>query len=401
MGAATSPRELGFPIFDADNHYYEAEDAFTRHLDRRYARRGIRWVTVDGKRRLLAGGRLWRFIPNPTWDPIARPGALDAYFRGRHGKGADVRELFGDLDRLADHPEYQRRDARLAVMDRQGMEGCFMFPTLGVGVEEALWRDPEALVATFRAFNDWLAEDWGYAYRDRIFAAPMLTLVDPVAAVAELERVLEAGARIVCLRAAPVMTPAGGRSPGDPVYDPFWATVAEAGAVVGFHSGDAGYARYAADWGASEEFEAFRQDPFRTIVTDSRPIFDTMAALVCHGVFHRHPGVRVAVIESGSGWVGELAKRFRKVYRQMPHLFPEDPMETFRRHVWISPFYEDDIRALSGTIGVDHVLMGSDWPHAEGLAEPAAYVDDLAGFTDDEIRSVMHDNAAGLVRPAA
>ena len=25
--------ELGFKAFDADNHYYEAEDAFMRHVD--------------------------------------------------------------------------------------------------------------------------------------------------------------------------------------------------------------------------------------------------------------------------------------------------------------------------------------------------------------------------------
>ena len=47
----------------------------------------------------MAGKKLWRFIPNPTFDPIARPGALDAYFRGRNPKGQDVREAFGDLDR--------------------------------------------------------------------------------------------------------------------------------------------------------------------------------------------------------------------------------------------------------------------------------------------------------------
>ena len=96
-----------------------------------------------------------------------------------------MRALFGELEPI--HPEYRDRDARLAVMDRQGLDGCFLFPTLGVGMEEALAGDPPALVAAFAAFNRWLEDDWGYAYQERIFAAPMITLVDVEAAVSELD----------------------------------------------------------------------------------------------------------------------------------------------------------------------------------------------------------------------
>ena len=40
---------VDFDVFDADNHYYEAPDAFTRHIEPQFARRGMQWVTVDGK----------------------------------------------------------------------------------------------------------------------------------------------------------------------------------------------------------------------------------------------------------------------------------------------------------------------------------------------------------------
>ena len=94
-------------------------------------------------------------------------------------------------------------------MDDQGVGGCFLFPTLGVGMEEALAHDPEALVAAFHAFNLWLDEDRGYAYKERIFAAPMITLVDVDAAVAELDEVLARDARIVCIKGGPAHTPFG------------------------------------------------------------------------------------------------------------------------------------------------------------------------------------------------
>ena len=61
-------------IFDFDNHYYEAEDAFTRHQDKALRNRGVRWAEIDGRRRLLVGGKLNRYVANPTFDPVAKPG---------------------------------------------------------------------------------------------------------------------------------------------------------------------------------------------------------------------------------------------------------------------------------------------------------------------------------------
>ncbi len=389
--------ELGFRIFDADNHYYEAVDAFTRHIEPRMARRAMQWATVDGKTRLLVGGRVNRFIPNPTFDPVARPGALDDYFRGRI-VADDIRAAFGELDPIS--AAYRDRDARLAVMDAQDMEGCFLFPTLGVGMEEALTHDPEAAHAAFHAFNQWLEEDWGFAYQDRIFAAPYITLLDPDRATDEIDWVIERGARIIVMRAGPVMAPAGGRSPGDRVYDPFWSRIDRAGITVAFHSGDSGYGRYARDWGESDEMEAFRRSTFKAITTTDRPIIDTMAALVCHGVLTRFPNVRLATIESGSEWVPGLLKKLGKIWGQTPALFEGgDPVEQFRRQVWVAPYYEDDIAGLVRTIGADRVLFGSDWPHAEGLAEPSSFIDDIAELSSSDARLIMRENGLGLSRP--
>ena len=66
--------------------------------------------------------------------------------------------------------------------------------------------------------------------------------------------------------------------------------------------------------------------------------------------------------------------------------------------MWVAPYYEDDIRTLVDTIGADHVLFGSDWPHAEGLAEPTDFVHDLQGFSDDEVRLIMRDNGLALAQ---
>jgi len=389
---------IDFTTFDADNHYYEATDAFTRHLDPKMGRRAMQWAEVNGRQRLLVAGRINRFIPNPTFDPVAKPGSLDEYFRGRNPDSKDMAALFGELEPI--RPEYRDRDARLAVMDDQGIDGCFLFPTLGVGMEEALAGDPEAAVAAFHAFNRWLDEDWGYSYRGRIFAAPMIPLVDVDAAVAELDEVLARDARIVCIKGGPAHTPTGLASPGDRRFDPFWARVNEAGVTVGVHSGDAGYGRYVEDWEPHGEFRAFSHTPLRIVLSADRPPYETMAALVCQGVFDRFPRVRVASIEAGSEWILPLAKKLKKVYGQMPTGFDSDPVETLREHVWVAPYYEDDLAAVKEIMGVERLLFGSDWPHAEGLAEPRTFADDLVsqGFTDSEIRIVMSDNGRELTR---
>jgi predicted TIM-barrel fold metal-dependent hydrolase len=387
---------LDYKIFDADNHYYEAPDAFTRHIEPQFAKRGMQWVTIGGKQRLMVDGKLNRFIPNPLFDPVAKPGCLDQYFRGK-AAGDDIRSAFGELDPIS--PAYREPAARLAVMDEQGIERCFMFPTLAVGMEEAVKHDPDLAHAVFRAFNRWAAEEWGMDVDGRILTAPYMTLLDPEQAVAELDWALNSGARVIVMRSGPVVGPNFSRSPADRMYDPFWARINEAGVLVAYHSGESGYHRYAADWGESPEMEAFRYSPFKAVTTGHRPIFDTIAALLAHGLFNRFDNLRVATIESGSEWVGELIPKLRKSFKQIPSAWGADPVETLRRHVWVSPYYEDDLLALASSIGADRMLLGSDWPHAEGLAEPAAFVDDLDGFDPAQIKLIMRENGMALSVP--
>ena len=87
-----------------------------------------------------------------------------------------------------------------------------------------------------------------------------------------------------------------------------WARLHEAGVIVAFHSGESGYGFIHEAWGRSAEIESFRFDPFKMILAGHRPIHDTIAGLVCDGVFTRFPQLRVATIESGSDWVVPLVR---------------------------------------------------------------------------------------------
>jgi predicted TIM-barrel fold metal-dependent hydrolase len=76
---------------------------------------------------------------------------------------------------------------------------------------------------------------------------------------------------------------------------------------------------------------------------------------------------------------------------------PMRPSETLRRHVYVAPFVYENVPALIGTLGVDHVLMASDYPHPEGFAEAGRFTDLLGDLTSDETRKVMRDNTAKLL----
>ncbi|MCB2063653.1 MAG: amidohydrolase family protein [Novosphingobium sp.] len=381
---------------DADNHYYEPLDAFTRYQDKAMRTRGVQ-VVRDGKRVLVViGEKVNRFIPNPTFDPVIVPGSIDLFFRGQVPEGVDPKSL-SQIEPI--HDEYMDRDKRIEVMDKQGLAACIMYPTMGVGVEEALKDDPEAAVATIASFNRWLEEDWGYNFKDRIIATPLISLVDVDAALKELDYVLSKGARGVHIRPAPVPAEGGNRSLGDPVHDPVWAAIAEANIPVFFHLGDSGYNLFAGHWGGNPLFQPFvgKPNPLDQLIVADRAIHDTMASLIVHGVFQRHPKLRVASIENGSDWVAILLKRMKKKANQMPEYFPDDPLDVMREHVWVAPYYEEDIRALADLIGTERVLFGSDWPHGEGLADPVAFVDDLKGFSEAEIARVMRTNSEELL----
>ncbi len=386
---------LDSPVFDADNHYYEALDAFTRHLDPALGPRVLQWADIEGRRYHMLGGRISRAVTNPTFNPIAPAGALADYFRG-NPNGVTMHELMGKPEPI--RPEYRDRDARLATMDAQGLSKVWLFPTLGMLYEELLKDDPGAVVLLFRAFNRWLAEDWGMAYRDRIFAAPYITLVDVDEAVRELEWALDQDARTVVLRAAAAWTETGPRSPAADWFDPFWARVDEAGITVVVHAGDAGLSSngYAAD-GFSASFRAGGgMRPSIKLFAIERAAHDWLATLILEKLFDRFPNVRIASVENGSEFLAPLFRKLRTSARRMPGYFSEDPVVTFRRHVWINPFWEDDVDEIVGLMGDDRVIFGSDWPHVEGLPEPTDWSTELQKLPTESVAKIMGGNVSEL-----
>ncbi len=393
--ATTSDPNVDYALCDADQHYYEPHDALTRHLEKQY-QSVVKWMDIGGRKSVLIHGKQLTVVPNPTYNPVGAPGSLEVYFRAENH---DARELRDIVTMQPIQAEYQDRDARIARLDEQGVQLAWLIPSLGLGIEEMLAEDPESAAAVFRAYNRWLHDDWGYDRDGRIMTGPMISLIDPVAAEQELDRVLAIGTRMIILRAGPVASPHNRPpSPADPRYDRFWAKLAESGTIVSIHAGDAGYTKYLADWGESGRYTGLKSTPLTEVlsVAIERPIFDMMAAMICHGLFDRHPKLKVATLELGAAWVPELHRRLRVAYGKSPQLFARDPVESFREHVWVAPFYEDTITKLRDIHGADRVLLGSDWPHPEGLASPRKWIGDFVDLGETDMRKALRDNLLAL-----
>lgn len=387
-------RFLDVPVFDADNHMYETPEALTKFLPDRY-KGAIDYVDVRGRTKIAVRGRISEYIPNPTFEVVARPGAQEDYFRNGNPDGKSRREIFGEPMRSI--PAFREPAPRLELMNEQGIDRALMFPTLASLIEERMRDAPELTHAVVHALNEWMYETWQFNYEGRIFATPVITLPIVEKAIEELEWVVARGAKAILVRPAPPSGIRGPRSFGLEEFDPFWEKVVETGVLVGMHSSDSGYDRYTNDWmGNDSEMLPFQPQAFR-MLSQWRPVEDSVAALICHGALSRHPDLKVAVIENGSSWVAPLLSNLKDIYKKMPQDFLEDPVAVFKRNVYVSPFWEEDLGALAELIGTEHVLFGSDYPHPEGLADPASYVDELAGLPDESIRKIMGGNLASLM----
>ena len=142
-------RKLDYLVFDADNHFYEPKEALTQFLPEH--RKGvIYYIDVRGRTKIMVRNVVSDYIPNPTFEVVARPGAQEEYFR--HGSGGkSYREVLGEPMKAI--PAFREPGPRLEMMDELNIDYALMFPTLASLVEERMKDDPEMTHDVIHALN--------------------------------------------------------------------------------------------------------------------------------------------------------------------------------------------------------------------------------------------------------
>jgi predicted TIM-barrel fold metal-dependent hydrolase len=128
-------------------------------------------------------------------------------------------------------------------------------------------------------------------------------------------------------------------------------------------------------------------------------IHNYLLSMVLSNHLVKFPNLRVVAVENGAEFLPDLFRKARSSAKKFPGYYPDDPVEIFRRQVWINPFWEDDLGSIVEWMGADRVVFGSDWPHIEGLPEPLDYLVEAKILDAADRRLVMHDNAAFLTAP--
>ena len=123
------PTVCDFPVFDADNHFYETQDSFTRHLPDRY-KGAVDYVELHGRTKIMIRGTISEYIPNPTFEVVARPGAMEELYRVGNPEGKSRREIFGEPMRAI--PAFRGPEARLELMDQQGIDRSLMLSLIHI-----------------------------------------------------------------------------------------------------------------------------------------------------------------------------------------------------------------------------------------------------------------------------
>jgi predicted TIM-barrel fold metal-dependent hydrolase len=390
---------LDYGIFDCDTHCYETRDAFTRYLPKELHDRAVTPVrNANGQEVILAGARVARFNSEQGlgFDLAYKPGTLKDMLKQMASGNPDEAYQPEPM-----RPEFLEREPRLRLMEQQGVERCVLFPAGMALSAEHYVVDTEALYANLFSFNRWMDETWGFDFDDRLFGTAVLSLRDLDQAVALTDFVLERGARVVLLPTGP----AYGRSPGDPYFDPVWSRLAEAGVTVAFHVQPFWYFdAISPAWGHDPDPSAWKMSAWQwNNIYGERPVEDTLSAIIFDNVFGRHPNLMCLVAEHGAEWTPHFVRHMDKsrgMGRNGPWIggkLAERPSAIFQRHVRVTPYPEDDIPWIAENLGqTDSLVMGSDFPHAEGLAEPADFVTLLDPLDASTQRRIMRDNADAL-----
>ncbi len=356
-------RRLAYPgAIDADGHILEAPDLWEKYLEPRYRERalrlrpdahGLEYLEINGApSKVVRGGMLGMLGGMNRNLADVLPSADHTYVGGASFGAMNARER---LDRL----------------DQEGLDAAFLYPTLGV-LWEAECTDAEIAQAYTRAYNRWII-DFCSDSGGRLIPIAHLSLGDPDAAVAELERAVRDGARGGWVAPFTIT-----RKPhGHPDHDRLFAAAQDLEVPLAIHP------TFEPKWATPGRFEHLHGAHFFLNVTSADAVRHAFTSLFQFAVFDRFPRLKLVILESGAGWIGYWLDRMdgyaaSLLGRAVP--LKEKPSVYFRRQCWISCDPDErTIPALMDLYGADRFLWASDFPHPDHTGD---YIEELEELAD-------------------
>jgi len=376
------PRPIVVPVISVDDHLIEPPDLFEGRMPAAQAGRAPRIVEEED------GSQYWlyedRRYPNIGLNAVV-------------GRSRDTWSM--DPSRFDEmRPGCFDIDARVADMDLNGVWASLCFPSLVAGFCGAVFfrsTDLALGLSTLRAWNDWHIEVWAGTHPERIIPLQVPWLADVEVAAAEVRTNAARGFKAVSFPEFPAQL--GLPSIFSGAWDPLFAACEETGTVVCLHTGASAWAPLPSP------------DPPFELLPTLFPVNAIVAAAewLWSGVPLRFPELCIAMSEGGLGWVPMLLDRVDYVLSHSASgtesgAWPSAlaPSEVLRRSFWFCSIDDPSMVGSRQRIGVDHIMVESDYPHADSTWPDTQLVlaRNYGALDERELRMVAAENAATLFR---
>ena len=373
-----------YTVISVDDHIVEPPHTFEGRLPAKFAERAPRVVEHDD------GTQSWTFeghdLPNVGFNAVVGRPVTEYSFEPTR---------FDEMRRGA----WDIR-ARIADMDLNGVYASVCFPSFlpgFVGQRLTLWpADDELAFAALRAYNDWHLEAWAGAHPDRFVPNQITYLRDPEIAADEIRRNAARGFRAATFSEAPDKLGLPSIHSGH--WEPLFAACAETGTVLCLHVGSSGTSPTTSD-DAPPEIPA--------VLFGAYGMYSAVDWLYSR-VPVRHPDIKICLSEGGIGWVAGIMDRLDHCYKYQLGYLPtwrdvaETPTEVLQRNFWFCALDDDAGMRVRDRIGVEHILVESDYPHADSSwpDTQAMLTRQLSGqgVDADDARRITWQNASELFR---
>jgi predicted TIM-barrel fold metal-dependent hydrolase len=372
-----------YKVISADSHIVEPPDMYTSRIEPKFRDRAPRME----RRKTPAGREYDAWVLEGT--QVGTLGAvMQAGQRFEDPSQIDFLGLWEDVRKGA-------YDAHSMISENEedGVWGSCLQPSQGL-----FWYrvpDSELLSEVCRVYNDWIT-DFCKPYPERLKGIAMLNVDDVDEACLELERIKKLG----LVGAFIPVSPLPDKPYRHPIYDRLWWTAQDLEMPLLLHIATprAGVPGNEFTVNPSDMTGAGRS-------TTDYWVRYSLGAMLFAGVFDRYPRLKVGSVEHETMWIPHWLQQMDFTYRERP-VFTKGwksregmlPSDYWRRNMFVE-FMEDDLGVqVRDRIGVDNMLWGSDFPHAESTwPQSKQFLDRIfAGVPEEDRRKITADNACKL-----
>ena len=352
-----------YQMISGDSHVNPPHDMWSRYLPSKFAEKTPKLESTDEGDFVVFEGRR---TPHMVLGALAGRKAEDYALTGKANEARP-----GGWD-----PKERIKDMELDGIDAEVLYGGGPLNS----------QDPELRLASYSAYNDWLA-DFCASAPERYIGMAYLPMEDVETAIAETRRAITRGLKGVVI---PAIAP--GAPYSDPSYDAFWTTLEEMDVAAHMHLGARNYVP---------------EDNFNFLVNCTMSKFaiaEPVVHFIYSGLFQRHPKLRLGYIEASVGWAAFLVN-------YMDHLWPrhrywtkstlEEPPSFYFRRQTFGTFLDDPVGVRERhTIGIDNIMWISDYPHSETTWPDSKKLvqEQFKDVPEDEKHKLIAGNAVSIYR---